>query len=293
MSKTEEQKYDPVKERLHEIIFEADTPAGKFFDLALLVLILLSVLVVMLESVPSYSLRFHDLFIALEWFFTIVFTIEYMLRIYVTLKPIKYVTSFYGVVDLLSILPTYLSFFITGSSSLMVIRLLRLLRVFRVLKLANYLDQGSLIIQSLIASRRKLTVFVFFVLLAVTIFGSIMYLIEGTQPDTKFDSIPRSIYWAIVTLTTVGYGDISPTTNLGQFLSAIIMILGYAVIAVPTGIVSAEVLQNARKKRRRLRKGVSTQVCRHCAKEGHDTDAIFCKFCGEELNIRLEDQESP
>ncbi len=286
MAQPKEFTTNPMKERLHEIIFEADTKAGKLFDAVLLVLILLSVLVVMLESVPSYGDKYHSFFVIFEWFFTIIFTIEYILRIYVTIKPIKYITSFYGVVDLLSILPSYLSIFVSGTQYFMIIRALRLLRVFRIFKLANHLDQGSLIVESLIASRRKLTVFVFFILLVVTIFGSIMYLIEGAIPGTNFDSIPRSIYWAIVTLTTVGYGDIAPQTSFGQFLSAIIMILGYAVIAVPTGIISAEVMSSARKKRQKLRKGVSTQACRHCSKEGHDRDAIFCKYCGESINIQ-------
>ncbi len=286
MAQPKEFTSNPLKERLHEIIFEADTKAGKLFDATLLVLILLSVIIVMLESVPSYGDKYHTFFLIVEWFFTIIFTIEYALRIYVTVKPLKYITSFYGIVDLLSIVPTYLSIFVSGSQYFMIIRALRLLRVFRIFKLGNHLDQGSLIVESLIASRRKLTVFVFFVMLVVTLFGSIMYLIEGAIPGTKFDSIPRSIYWAIVTLTTVGYGDIAPQTSFGQFLSAIIMIMGYAVIAVPTGIISAEVMSNSRNTGKRLKKGVSTQACRHCSKEGHDRDAIYCKYCGESINLQ-------
>ena len=264
---------------MHEIIFEADTPAGKMFDVILLIMILASVIVVILESVRPYQLAYGTLFIYLEWAFTIFFTIEYIVRIYSVYKPSKYITSFFGIIDLMSILPTYLSIFFAGTHSLMVIRGLRLLRVFRIFKLANFLSESQVIINSLKASRAKIFVFVTFILIMVSIFGSLMYLIEGVQND-QFDSIPRSIYWAIVTLTTVGYGDISPITPVGQFIAAIIMISGYAVIAVPTGIVTADVMRSVGNKNKK----VSTQVCRYCSLEGHDTDAIYCKHCGERLN---------
>ncbi len=268
----------PTKEYLHRIIFEADTPAGKFFDVALLVLILLSVLVVMIETVPSYQEKYGSIFLVLEWIFTIVFTVEYLLRLYCVYRPIKYATSFYGVVDFVSILPTYLSFFLSGYHSLMVVRGLRLLRVFRIFKLTQFLSEGQIIISALRASRAKIAVFMFFILVMVSIFGSLMYLIEGNSNE-GFDSIPRSIYWAIVTLTTVGYGDISPSTAFGQFVSSIIMIAGYAVIAVPTGIVSAEVIKSSKTEEEEI----LTTSCRYCSQEGHDMDADYCKYCGEPL----------
>ena len=278
MSRPEERQYNDLRNYLHEVIFEAETPAGRWFDIVLLLFILGSVITVMLESVPSYNLRYGNLFYYLEWAFTIVFTIEYLLRIYITYKPIKYMISFFGIIDLLSILPTFLSIFIAGTQSLLVIRGLRLLRIFRIFKLANFLVEGQVIISSLKASRAKISVFISFVLVMVCIFGSIMYLVEGSQ-NTAFDSIPRSIYWAIVTLTTVGYGDISPITPFGQMIAAFIMISGYAVIAVPTGIVTAEAIAKMR-----INKKVSTEACKFCSAEGHDEDAVYCKYCGERLN---------
>ena len=273
-----------LKDRLHTIIFEADTKQGKLFDIILLVSIILSVIVVMLETVPSYHDKYFDLFYTLEIGFTAIFTIEYFLRIYITLKPIKYMKSFYGIVDLLSILPTYLSFFIVGTQSLMIIRALRLLRVFRIFKLGQYLSQGQLIVDSLRASRRKIFVFLFFILVVVSIFGSIMYLIEGGRDNSNFDSIPRSIYWDIVTLTTVGYGDIAPVTPLGQMLASVIMIMGYSVIAVPTGIISAELIAEAAQNAKKDNNNISTIACRHCSKDGHAPEAVYCKYCGEMLN---------
>lgn len=271
---------DPRKEKLHEIIFEADTPAGKAFDITLMILIGLSVLVVMLESVNSLEEKYGQLFFVLEWFFTICFTIEYALRLYCVYRPRKYATSFFGIVDLLSIIPTYLSILITGTHYLIVIRALRILRIFRIFKLVKFLQEGNIIVRALIASRAKIMVFMLFILLMVMILGSVMYLVEA-DANEKFDSIPRSIYWAIVTLTTVGYGDISPSTNFGQFLAAFVMLLGYAVIAVPTGIVSAEMMRdnNSLKKTQ-----TNTQACRYCSREGHDDDAVYCKYCGELLN---------
>jgi len=272
-------KNKTLKDSLHEIIFEADTFSGKLFDIILLILIALSIVVVMLESVQSFDLHYHQIFIIIEWSLTILFTIEYFFRIYSVHRPLKYMTSFFGIVDLLAILPTFLSLIFVGTQYLLVIRALRLLRMFRIFKLGNHVSQGKIITKSIKASIPKITVFLYFVILVVIIFGSIIYLIEG-KTNQNFDNIPRSVYWAIVTLTTVGYGDIAPVTPLGQFLASIVMILGYAVIAVPTGIVSAEIVQNTK-----IKGHIShTQSCRFCGKEGHDNDAEFCKYCGQKLN---------
>jgi voltage-gated potassium channel len=260
--------------RLHEVIFEADTPAGKWFDVLLILAILTSVVMVMLDSVATIRNTYGSILLAGEWFFTILFTIEYILRLFSVGRPLAYATSFFGVVDLLAILPTYLSIIIPGAQYLLVIRILRVLRIFRILKLVQYLGEARLLTQALRASRRKITVFLFVVLTLVTIFGSLIYLIE--DPKDGFTSIPKSIYWSIVTLTTVGYGDIFPKTNLGQLLSAVIMIIGYGIIAVPTGIVTVEFAQAYKRK-------ISTQACPECSAEGHDTDARFCKYCGSRL----------
>ncbi len=267
----------PWQEKIHEVVYEADTPAGRLFDITLLWAILISILVVMLESVNSIKAVYGTELELLEWTFTILFSIEYILRIISIQKPFKYILSFYGIVDLLSILPTFLSLFIAGSHSLIVIRSLRLLRVFRILKLAHFIGEANSLLKALKASKAKIIVFLFTVLSLTFILGTAMYLIEGRIPDSGFTSIPRSIYWAIVTLTTVGYGDIAPQTVLGQFIASLIMIIGYAVIAVPTGIVSAEIVKKDDSTK------VSTQACRSCAKEGHDADATHCKYCGEIL----------
>jgi len=262
-----------LRNRLHEIIFEAETKPGKIFDMALIFCILCSVLVVMLDSVAAINAEFGRLFYGLEWFFTILFSIEYLLRIYSVKKPYYYMTSFYGIVDVLAITPTYLSLVIPGSQYLLVIRLLRVLRIFRVLKFTQYIGESSQLLQALRASRRKVTLFLFVVLTAVVILGSLMYIVEGSTHG--FTSIPKSIYWAVVTLTTVGYGDIAPQTSLGQALAALIMLLGYSILAVPTGIVTAEMSH--------IRSKVSTQACPVCSAEGHDHDAVYCKFCGGKL----------
>ncbi|MBI9070833.1 MAG: ion transporter [Melioribacteraceae bacterium] len=262
------------KNRLHEIIFEADTSAGKIFDVVLIVSILISVIIVMLDSVKSVSNEYTDLIFYSEWFFTILFSIEYFLRILIVDRPVKYIFSFYGIVDFISVVPTYLSLFFPGGQYFIVIRILRVLRIFRILKFAKYIKEASHLRVALIASRRKIVVFLFVVLSVVLIVGSSMYLIEGEE--NGFTSIPRSIYWAIVTLTTVGYGDISPQTGLGQAIASMIMILGYGIIAVPTGIVTAEIS-------RTNISSVSTQVCKACSKEGHDADAVYCKYCGAKL----------
>jgi len=266
------------REQIHEIIFEADTRWGKVFDVGLLIAILLSVTVVSLESVGELQAQYGGILFGLEWFFTILFTIEYVLRLYSVKTSWRYALSFYGIVDLLSILPTYLSLFFVGTQYLITIRALRLLRVFRIFKLANYLIESYVLIEAMRASRIKISVFLGTVLTVVVFVGSTMYVIEGGT-DSGFTSIPRSVYWAIVTITTVGYGDIAPTTPLGQFLSAILMIIGYGVIAVPTGIVSIE-LANAHEA---VQRKLNTVTCPNCARIGHDDDAVHCKYCGDAL----------
>ncbi|MCP3942320.1 MAG: ion transporter [Desulfobacteraceae bacterium] len=261
--------------RLYEIIFEADTRAGKWFDIFLLLAIVLSVLVVMLDSVAAINHVHGTWLLVMEWVFTLLFTLEYFLRLICVKRPLKYAGSFLGVVDLLAILPTYISLFVPGSQYFMVIRVLRVLRVFRVLKLVSYLGEATVLTRALKAARRKIIVFLITVLTLVVIFGSLMYLIEGGE--NGFTSIPKSIYWAIVTMTTVGYGDISPKTGMGQALASMIMILGYGIIAVPTGIVTSEMTRAVQQK-------VTTQVCFECMAEGHEPDAVFCKFCSARLN---------
>ncbi len=262
------------KERLYEIIFEADTPTGKAFDVVLLIVILLSIILVMLESILSVHASYGRELRFMEWGITIIFTIEYMLRVFIIKKPVRYIFSFYGIIDLLSVLPTYISLLVVGSHSLAVIRVLRLLRVFRILKLSRYTNAGRTLGKALWNSREKISVFIMFVVLLVVIIGTVMYLIEGEA--NGFNSIPLSIYWAIVTLTTVGYGDISPQTSVGQFFASIVMIIGYAIIAVPTGIVTAEIISPSKAK--------NTQVCPACLHDKHEDDAVFCKKCGNRLN---------
>lgn len=261
--------------RLNEIIFESNTTAGRLFDLVLIWLILLSVATVILESVRSVRQQYGDLLYALEWLFTGLFTLEYVLRLLSVRRPLRYATSFFGVVDLLAIIPTYLSIFVPGSQYLLVIRILRLLRVFRLLKLSEYITEADTLRRALRASQRKISVFLSAVMLLVIIIGALMYVIEGEEHG--FTSIPVSVYWAIVTLTTVGYGDLSPKTPLGQILASIVMIIGYGIIAVPTGIVSVELAQAVRQQT------VASQSCSACGAEGHDYDARFCKYCGADL----------
>ncbi len=260
---------------LHEVIFEADTPVGKAFDVLLILCILGSVLAVVLESVHSIRTDYGQLLTEVEWIFTLLFSAEYLLRLLSVGRPVKYATSFFGVVDLLAVVPTYISLVLPGSHYLLVIRVLRILRIFRILKLVQYLSEARLLTQALRASSRKITVFLFAVLTMVIIFGSLMYVIEGEV--NGFTSIPRSIYWAIVTMTTVGYGDISPHTNLGQVVASLVMVLGYGIIAVPTGIVTVGMSQAFSKK------AVSTLACSECGADGHDSDAVYCKFCGSKL----------
>ena len=265
----------------HEIIFESDTPAGKGFDVALIIAILASVLVVMLESVESIRAEYGVALTIAEWMFTGFFTVEYLLRLACISRPIRYARSFFGIVDLVAILPTFASLFFPGTQALIVIRTVRILRVFRVLKLANYVRESESMMRALIASRRKIEVFVSTVLMLVVIFGSLMYLIEG--PEHGFTSIPRGIYWAIVTMTTVGYGDIAPETDLGQAVSAIIMVLGYGIIAVPTGIVSAQFAKVEQDGSNANPETVSGQACPACGSGRHARDAAFCRVCGAQM----------
>ncbi|WP_046745465.1 ion transporter [Kordia zhangzhouensis] len=264
------------KAKLHEIIYEADTPEGKLFDVILLILILASILLVMLESVSEFASKYGTFLYVSEWLITILFTIEYFARIVSIKKPSKYIFSFYGIIDLISTIPMYLSFFFVGTQSLIAFRALRLMRIFRVLKLGRYIGESNNIMRALNASKIKIGVFIMFILILCTILGSIMYLVESEQ-DSGFTSIPRSIYWAIVTLTTVGYGDIAPYTALGQFIASIIMILGYGIIAVPTGIVTAEMATLDKV-------DLNTQSCPNCAAEKHRNDAEYCYNCGESLH---------
>ena len=274
----------PWRRRVHEIVFEADTAAGKLFDVFLITAIVISVTVVMLDSVTTIHDRYGQELLVLEWAFTILFTAEYVVRLISVQNARRYVTSFFGVVDLLAILPTYLSVLMPGSQSLLVIRTLRLFRVFRVFKLASYVKEGDFLMAALRASRAKITVFVSSILSIAVVVGSLLYLIEGEA--SGFTSIPRAMYWAIVTMTTVGYGDIAPATTLGQVAAAGLMILGYAIIAVPTGIVSVELA-----KLNPLSK-VSTQACLVCSREGHDRDASYCKYCGSALYAEGESRSS-
>jgi voltage-gated potassium channel len=262
------------RSRAHEIIFEADTRAGRAFDIALMIAIVASVVAVTLESVESVRSRYGDVLRIVEWSLTVLFSIEYVLRLLAVHRPLRYALSFFGLVDLISVLPSYLSILLPGTQALLVVRSLRLLRVFRVLKLASFLGEAQVIGTALRASSHKITVFLGAVVTIVLIMGSIMYVVEG--PKHGFTSIPRGIYWAIVTLTTVGYGDLYPKTDLGRFLASFVMITGYGIIAVPTGIVTAELTAA-------IRKPISTQACPHCSAEGHDIRALYCNQCGGKL----------
>lgn len=268
----------PWQIKLHEIIFGANTRSGKLFDVVLFHVIIASIILVMLESVRELDDKFHLLFKILEWIITILFTIEYITRIITIRSPRKYIFSFYGIIDLLSTIPMYLSFFIVGSHSLVALRALRLLRVFRILKLARYMGESTNFVIALKESRAKIGVFLSFVIILCIILGTIMYLIEA--PESGFTSIPRSVYWAIVTLTTVGYGDIAPATPLGQLIASAIMILGYGIIAIPTGIVSAQMVKQPSKK------DLTTEVesCPNCLYDNHTIDADYCSKCGFKLH---------
>ena len=263
-----------LRARLHTIIFESDTRAGRLFDSALLFAILASVLAVMLDSVGSIHREYGSVLRATELVFTILFTVEYGLRLYSVKRPSRYALSFYGIVDLLAILPSYLGLFLEGAESLLLVRALRIVRVFRIMKLGHYLGEAEQLTIALRASRPKITVFLVVVITSASIVGALMYLIEG--PKHGFDSIPTGVYWAIVTMTTVGFGDIAPATTVGRMLASLLMLLGYGIIAIPTGIMTSEIVRASTRR-------VSTQACPSCSAEGHDADAVHCKFCGHAL----------
>lgn len=271
------------KAKLHEIIYEADTPEGKLFDVILLIAIIASIVLVMLESVKGFDIKYHNFLNISEWVITILFTVEYVARIITVKKPLKYVFSFYGIIDLLSTIPKYLSIIFVGTHALVALRAFRLLRVFRILKLARYLGASNMLASALKASRAKIFVFLFAVVIVAIIFGTLMYIIEGEE--SGFTSIPVSVYWCIVTLTTVGFGDIAPVTPLGQFIASLIMILGYGIIAVPTGIVSVEYAAQGRIPRvPESEVDLNSQSCSNCSAEGHKDKAKYCYRCGHLLN---------
>lgn len=278
MTKKSIKKKENFREKVHSIIFESNTYWGKFFDVALLIVIVISIVLLMLDSVDTYKFKYHNIFVTIEWFLTFLFSLEYLFRLYSVKKPSSYAKSFYGIIDLLSILPTYLEFLIHGSQFFMVFRVMRLLRVFRIFKLVHFLDARNTLAYSLRASWYKISYFLLFLILIVCVIGTAMFLVEGSNPESGFDNIPISIYWCIVTLTTVGYGDISPITPLGQFLASCIMILGYSIIAVPTGIVTSELTRKIQKE-----ENLVTEVCKNCGEEHHLPDAKHCHRCGYEL----------
>jgi len=268
------------KQKLYEIIFGAETRAGRIFDVLLILSIIISVIVVLFDSIHSFNLEYGNFFYGLEWFFTILFTIEYILRLLCVGRPVRYAVSFFGIIDLLAIIPTYLSLFLPGTQFLLVIRFLRVIRIFRILKLAQYIYEANLFLQALKSSSRKIIVFLLSIMILVSIFGSFIYLLEGEE--NGFTSIPRSIYWAIVTMTTVGYGDIAPKTNMGQAFSAFVMIIGFCIIAVPTGIITAEITHSVKNQKS------SRRSCPECGAGNHDVDAYFCKHCGKNL-LKIKD----
>jgi voltage-gated potassium channel len=269
---------DSWRDKLYVVVFQTDTPAGRRFDKCLLVIILTSLLVVMVDSIESVHREYARLFALVEWGFTIVFALEYLVRLYCSPKPLRYAFSFYGLIDLLAIVPGVLAIYYSDAQYLMIVRVVRMLRIFRILKLSPYLKQANYLLAALRGSRQKIIVFLVSVSTLVTLFGTLMYVIEG--PDHGFTSIPKGIYWAIVTLTTVGFGDIVPTTPIGQVLSSLVMITGYSIIAVPTGIFTAE-LANA------LRGDELQHACPSCAKDHHESQAAFCSRCGSALFAKV------
>ncbi|WP_115852559.1 ion transporter [Kushneria indalinina] len=270
-----------LRDRIFQIIFESDTPAAKGFDIALIIMIIVSVVIILLDSVVSLQARYGEAFMVAEWAFTGIFTVEYLLRLYCLDRPVRYARSTYGIIDLLSILPSWLSLIFPGSQALLVIRVLRIMRLFRVLRLMEFVGEGNLLLEALERSRQKILMFLMTVMSLVIVFGALVYLIEPVEAG--FTSIPKSIYWAVVTLTTVGYGDISPITPVGQFISAMMMILGYSILAVPTGVFSAEVMRSIR------RNHYSDEACPGCGHEGHERDAKYCRLCGSGLDEEAED----
>jgi voltage-gated potassium channel len=266
-----------IKHRLWEIVFEAETPAGRYFDIALLWVIGISVFVVMLESVNSFRIEFRQQLIVAEWAFTIIFTIEYLLRIWLVRRPWRYIFSFYGIVDLLSCLPGYIALVFAGSSQVAIIRTLRLLRIFRVLKMVEHVRGANIIMRGLVASRAKITVFFTAVLIFAIIAGTLIYIVESGAPNSPFTDIPVSVYYAIVSITTVGYGDVTVQTALGKLLTSLMVLTGYAIIAVPTGIVAGDMVREA------MREDLTTDACPGCGIHGHLKDAAYCRKCGERL----------
>jgi voltage-gated potassium channel len=277
---TEPQTKPGLRTAIYDVIFGYESTAGKRFDIALICMIVASVAAVMIDSVASFHASYGDLLYRLEWFFTIAFTIEYILRLYSSPHPRRYIFSFYGIIDLFSILPTYIAFLFPAAAYLIVIRIMRVLRIFRILKLFRYMGEANLLFVALLGARRKIFIFLFSVLTLIIVFGALMFIIEG--PENGFASIPQSIYWAIVTITTVGYGDISPHTPLGQLIAAIAMICGYAIIAVPTGIIGAELMHEFQRKE--AAPVSEKRECSSCKATGHDTDARFCKYCAHLIN---------
>ncbi|MGS2761283.1 ion transporter [Sinomicrobium sp. M5D2P9] len=279
--KEEKSKYEIWKQKTHIIIYGVNTPAGRIFDIVILFLILLSIFIVMMESVTEFDKKYHDILLISEWIITVIFTIEYILRIITIKKPWNYIFSFYGIIDLVAILPMYLSYFFTNTHVLATIRSLRLLRVFRILKLMRFIGEASQLLSALKASRAKIAVFLYTVLIVSVVIGSLMFLVEEGE-DSGFTSIPRSIYWTIVTLTTVGYGDIAPQTELGQLIAVFIMILGYGIIAVPTGIVTVEYAKSRQKKTNEEAALLEQQskTCTNCNTQNFIPDARYCYRCG-------------
>lgn len=281
MSSEPHEKQMTLRDRIFQIIFESDTPAAKGFDIALIIMIVLSVTIILLDSVVSLQARYGEAFMIAEWAFTGIFTVEYLLRLYCLDRPLRYARSTYGLIDLLSLLPSWLSLILPGAQALLVIRVLRIMRLFRVLRLMGFVSEGHLLLEALERSRQKILMFLMTVMSLVIVFGALVYLIEPVEAG--FTSIPKSIYWAVVTLTTVGYGDISPITPVGQFISAMMMILGYSILAVPTGVFSAEVMRSIR------RDHYSDEACPGCGHEGHERDAKYCRRCGTWLNEEADD----
>ena len=267
---------ETLKQKVYSIVFESDTPKGRLFNIILISSIIVSVLMVILESMHLFSPTAYWILRLLEYLLTLFFTIEYLARIYCLKNPRKYIFSFFGIVDLLATLPLYIGLLFPGARYLLIIRAFRLIRVFRVFKLFNFLNEGERLLTALRESSKKIAVFFLFVVILVTSIGTLMYMIEGTQPNSQFNNIPNSIYWAIVTMTTVGYGDITPVTGLGKFLSACVMLIGYTIIAVPTGIVSASMMKDYKRRR--------DKECPNCHRSGHEDNAEFCKYCGHKLN---------
>ncbi len=270
--------FAPWRDRLHEIIFEADTPAGKTFDVSLIVAIFASVAVVILSTLPAANNEpYRTLFLALEWMFTGLFTVEYLLRLIVVRRPLRYATSFFGIIDLLSILPAFIGLIVPGGERLLVVRTLRLLRIFRVFKLTRYLSEATALRHALYESRHKIAVFITTVLIVVLISSALMHIVEGNAGNEAFDSMPSAMYWAIITMTTVGYGDITPITVIGKTTTAVLVLVGYSMIIVPTGILTAEMAG-------KVRAAITTRACPSCMAEGHDRDAVYCKRCGDPLD---------